>query len=163
MRAFWATALAILAALLVQTALGRLLPMQARVFDPFLLVVVYCGLTGGEVHGMLAGAAAGWVQDVHFGVRIEGLAGLSKVLVGFGVGVGSTRFHLGEPAARLLVLMVATIVDALLFGQLAQVFDVQAYELSPLGLIARAVVNGAVGMVVFETVDRQRRRWALHR
>jgi len=44
--------------------------------------------------------------------------------------------------------------------QLAQVFDVQAYELSPLGLIARAVVNGAVGMVVFGTMDRQRRRWA---
>ena len=160
--AFW-TAMAILAALLVQTALGRLLPMQARVFDPFLLVVVYCGLTGGEAHGMLAGAAAGWVQDVHFGVRIEGLAGLSKVLVGYGVGVGSTRFHLGEPAARLLVLMVATIVDAVLFGQLAQVFDVQAYELSPLGLVVRAVVNGAVGMVVFEAVDRQRRRWTARR
>jgi hypothetical protein len=56
--------------------------------------------------------------------------------------------------------MVATIMDAVLFGQLAQVFDVQAYELSPLGLVARAVVNGAVGMLVFETMDRQRRRWA---
>ena len=159
MRVFW-TALAILAALLLQTALGRVMPMQARIFDPFLLVVVYCGLTGGEVHGMLAGAAAGWVQDVHFGGRILGLSGLSKLLVGFGVGVGSTRFHLGEPAARLLVLMVATIVDAVLFGQLAQVFDVQAYELSPVGLTARALVNGAVGMVVFETMDRQMRRWA---
>ena len=159
MRVFW-TALALLAALLAQTALGRVMPMQARVFDPFLLVVVYCGLTGGEVHGMLAGAAAGWVQDVHFGGRILGLSGLSKLLVGFGVGVGSTRFHLGEPGARLLVLMVATIVDAVLFGQLAQVFDVQAYELSPVGLIVRALVNGAVGMVVFETMDRQMRRWA---
>jgi rod shape-determining protein MreD len=159
MRVFW-TAVAILAALLAQTALGRVMPVQARIFDPFLLVVVYCGLTGGEVHGMLAGAAAGWVQDVHFGGRILGLSGLSKLLVGFGVGIGSTRFHLGEPAARLLVLMVATIVDAVLFGQLAQVFDVQAYELSPLGLIGRAVVNGAVGMVVFETMDRQMRRWA---
>ncbi len=159
MRVFW-TALAILLALLVQTALGRLLPLQARLFDPFLLVVVYCGLTGGETHGMLAGAAAGWVQDAHFGGRVLGLSGLSKVLVGFGVGVGSTRFHLGEPAARLLVLMAATIVDALLFGQLAQVFDVQAYELSPLGLMVRAIANGAVGMVVFATVDRQRRRWA---
>jgi len=159
MRVFW-TALAILAALLVQTALGRFVPMQARVFDPFLLVVVYCGLTGGETHGMLAGAAAGWVQDVHFGGRILGLSGLTKVLVGFGIGVGSTRFHLGEPAARLLVLIAATVVDAVLFSQLAQVFDVQAYELSPVGLLVRAAVNGAVGMVVFETVDRQMRRWA---
>jgi rod shape-determining protein MreD len=159
MRVFW-TALAILTALLAQTALGRVMPMQARVFDPFLLVVVYCGLFGGETHGMLAGAAAGWVQDVHFGGRVLGLSGLSKLLVGFGVGVGSTRFHLGEPAARLLVLMVATIVDALLFGQLAQVFDVPVYGLSPLGMLVRAVVNAAVGMVVFETMDRQLRRWA---
>ena len=104
-------------------------------FDPFLLVVVYCGLTGGETHGMLAGAAAGWVQDVHFGGRVLGLSGLTKVLVGFGVGVGS---HALPPRRsrrpRLLVLMVADVVDALLFGQLAAVFDVQAYELSPLGL-----------------------------
>ena len=160
MKVFW-TGLAVLVALLVQTALGRLLPAQARLFDPFLLVVVYCGLTGGETHGMLAGAAAGWVQDAHFGGRILGLGGLSKVLVGFGVGVGSTRFHLGDPAARLLVIMVATLTDAVLFGQLAHVFDVQAYELSPLGLVVRALVNGAVGMVVFETVDHQLRRWAV--
>jgi rod shape-determining protein MreD len=158
MKAFW-TALAILAALLVQTALGRLFPLQARLLDPFLLVVVYCGLTGGETHGMLAGAAAGWVQDVHFGGRILGLSALSKLLVGFAVGVGSTRFHLAEPAARLLVIMVATLVDALLFGQLAKVFDVQSYELSPLALVVRSVVNGAAGMVVFETLDRQLRRW----
>jgi hypothetical protein len=55
--------------------------------------------------------------------------------------------------------MVATLVDAVLFGQLAQVFDVQSYELSPLGLIVRSMVNGAAGMVVFETLDRQLRRW----
>ena len=159
MKVFW-TAVAVLLALLVQSGLSLVLPPAARLFDPFLLLLVYCGLAFGETHAMLTGAAAGWVQDVHFGGRILGLSGLSKLLVGFGVGMGSTRFHLGEPAARLLVLMVATIVDALLFGQLAQVFDVQAYELSPVGLIVRALVNGAVGMVVFETMDRQMRRWA---
>ena len=66
---------------------------------------------------MLAGAAAGWVQDVQFGGRVVGLSGLTKVLVGFGVGVGATRFHLAEPAARVLVLFVATVVDAVLFGR----------------------------------------------
>jgi rod shape-determining protein MreD len=158
MRAFW-TALAILAALLLQTALSRLLPAQARVFDPFLLVVVYCGLTGGETHGMLAGAAAGWVQDVHFGGGILGLGALSKLLVGFAVGVGSTRFHLAEPAARLLVIILASLADAVLFAQLAKMFDVSSYALSPFGLVVRSVVNGGAGMVVFETLDRQLRRW----
>ena len=124
MKVFW-TALAILAALLLQTALSQLLPAQARVFDPFLLVVVYCGLTGGETHGMLAGAAAGWVQDVHFGGRVLGLAGLTKVLVGFGVGLSGTRFHLDGARAAVLVLVAGHRGRTpSLFGALAAVFDV---------------------------------------
>jgi rod shape-determining protein MreD len=154
MRAFW-TALAILAALLIQTALSKLLPAQARVFDPFLIVVVYCGLTGGETHGMLAGAAAGWVQDVHFGGRVLGLGGLTKVIVGFGVGLSSTRFHLSELQGRVLVLFAATVADALLFGAFAAVFDVEAYRLSPLGLALRAGVNALAGIALYEAVERQ--------
>ena len=63
-RALW-TALALAGAVLVETALAHLVSSPGRFLDPFLLVVVYCALSGGETHGMLAGAAAGWVQDVH--------------------------------------------------------------------------------------------------
>lgn len=152
---FW-TAAAILAALLLQTVLSLVLPGYARVFDPFLLVLVYCGLTGGATRAMLAGAAAGWVQDVHFGGPVLGLSGLTKVLVGFGVGAGSTRFHLVEPGARVLVLLVATAMDALIFNRLAAVFDVTAYALSPVALLVRAATNAVVGIVAFEAIDRRR-------
>lgn len=158
MRAFW-TALAILAALMAHTALSTLWPAQARIFDPFLIVVVYCGLTGGETHGMLAGAVAGWVQDVHFGGRVLGLGGLTKVLVGFGVGLSSTRFHLSELQGRVVVLLAATLADALLFTALASVFEVAAYQLSPLGLVLRAAVNSLAGIVLYEAVERQARRF----
>ena len=154
MTLFW-TAAALIAALLLQTVLSLVLPGYARVFDPFLLVLVYCGLTGGATRAMLAGAAAGWVQDVHFGGPVLGLSGLTKVLVGFGVGVGSTRFHLAEPGARVLVLVVATLMDALVFNRLAAVFDVSAYALSPVGLLVRAVTNAVVGILVFEAIDRR--------
>ena len=157
MTALW-TAVALLSALLVQTAVGLVFPAQGRAFDPFLLVLVYCGLTGGASHAMLAGAAAGWIQDVHFGGPVVGLSGLTKVLVGFGVGAASTRFHLAEPGPRVLVLVLATVADALVFNRLAAVFDVVAYALSPWGLLARAAVNAAVGILVFETVDRRLRR-----
>lgn len=151
---FW-TAAALLAALLLQTLLSLVLPGYARVFDPFLLVLVYCGLTGGATRAMLAGAAAGWVQDVHFGGPVLGLSGLTKVLVGFGVGAGSARFHLVEPGPRVLVLLVATAADALIFNRLAAVFDVTAYALSPLGLLVRAATNAVVGIVAFEAIDRR--------
>ena len=79
-------------------------------------MVVYCGLTGGETHGMLAGAAAGWVQDVHFGGPVVGLSGLTKVLVGFGGRRWRPRASCSAgPAPRVLVLFAAALADALLF------------------------------------------------
>jgi rod shape-determining protein MreD len=158
-RALW-TAVAVLAALLVQSALSQLTPLHARDFDPFLLVLVYCGLTGGETHGMLAGAAAGWVQDVHFGGTVVGLSGLTKLIVGFGVGVAGARFNLSSPASRLLVLFVATLVDAILFARLASVFDVKVYELPLRGLAARATLSALAGAVLYELVDRRRQKEA---
>ena len=156
MRVFW-TAVALVAALAVQTALSLIGPGWARILDPFLLVVVYCGLKGGETHGMLAGAAAGWMQDVHFGGRVLGLAGLTKVLVGFGVGLAGTRFQLTEPGARLLVVVMAVLLDALVLRQLAGAFDVTTGSLTVGGLAVRAGVNAAIGMPLFALLER--RRW----
>ena len=156
MRVFW-TAAALLGALLLQTALTQIAPGHARVLDPFLIVIVYCGLTGGEVHGMLAGAAGGWVQDIHFGGTVLGLAGLTKVLLGFGVGVASTRFHLVEAATRGLVVFLATAADAVIYLQLAAVFDVASYEVAPGRILLRAVVNAVVGVAAYELVERRGR------
>ena len=153
MKVFW-TALALLVAFLFQSALTHIVPRQARMVDLFVLVLVYCGLLGGETHAMLAGAAGGWMQDVQFGGGVVGLSGLTKVLVGFGVGLSGTRFHLTEPGARVLVLFAATLVDALVFERLASAFDVRIETLSLAGLLTRAVMNAALGGLVFFYVDR---------
>jgi len=152
-KVFW-TAVALLVALLFQSALTHIVPHQARMVDLFVLVLVYCGLVGGETHAMLAGAAGGWMQDVQFGGGVVGLSGLTKVLVGFGVGLSGTRFHLTEPGARVLVLFAATLVDALVFERLASAFDVRIETLSLAGLLTRAVMNAALGGLVFFYVDR---------
>jgi rod shape-determining protein MreD len=154
MKAFW-IGVALVAALLLQTALSRVFPGVVRYFDPFLLVLVYCGLTGGSTRGMLTGACAGWIQDVHFGGRVMGLSGLTKVLIGFLVGASSTRFHLAEPTSRALVLFLATLADALILRGLTQVFEVDAYGLSPLGLLGRGAVNALLGVVLFEALERR--------
>ena len=123
------------------------LPGQARVLDPFLLVMVYCGLTRGETHGMLAGAAAGWVQDVHFGGRVLGLSGLTKMIVGFAVGLAAHALPAGRSRGpQLLVLFAATRGRRLdLRSALAAVFDVAADELSA---VAASPCAGAVNAVV---------------
>jgi len=153
-RVFW-TGLAIGAAVLVETALAYLVPSPGRYLDPFLLVVVYCALAGGETYGMLAGVSAGWVQDALFGGRVLGLSGLSKLVVGFGVGLAAGRFLIAGAPARALVVLLATIVDALLVQWLASVFSVQTTALSPLALLLRATLNALVGGLLFALVDRR--------
>lgn len=156
MRVFW-TLVAIALATAVQTGLSLVWPGEARVFDPYLLVMVYCGLTRGESHGMLAGAAAGWAQDVVHAGRIAGISGLTKVIVGFVVGLAATRFLLVGVGSQILVVFAATVADALITHSLASVFSIPTDELSVLGLAIRGAVNAGVGVVLFAFVDRRLR------
>lgn len=158
-RVFW-TGLAIAGAVIVETALGYIVPAPGRYLDPFLLVAVYCALTGDETHGMLTGAAAGWVQDVLFGGRVLGLSALAKLIVGYAVGLGAARFLIASTAARSLVVLLATVGDALLTQWLVSVFSVQATVLSPVTLVSRATLNALAGGLLFTLVDRRQQRWA---
>ncbi len=154
-RVFW-TGLAIGGAVLVETALGYLVPAPGRYLDPFLLVAVYCALTSGETHGMLAGSAAGWVQDTLFGGRVVGLSAFAKLVVGFTVGLAAGRFLLASAAARALVVLLATLADAVLVRWLATVFSLEASGSSPLALASRATINALAGGLLFALVDRRR-------
>lgn len=155
-----ATVAGMLLALLLQSALTQLTPAQARLFDPFLIVLVYCGLVSGEIHGMLAGALGGWIQDVYFGGTVVGMGGLSKSLIGFAVGVASARLLVGGTAQRLLILFTATLGDTLLFERLAAFFELPLAELSFPGMIGRATVNAVVGTGIYELLERRVRREA---
>ncbi|HEY8234426.1 MAG TPA: rod shape-determining protein MreD [Vicinamibacteria bacterium] len=153
-RALW-TAVALAGAVLVETALSHLIVLPGRYLDPFLLVVVYCALHFGETHGMLAGAAAGWVQDVVFGGPVLGLSALSKLSVGFAVGLAAGRFLIATTAARALVVLLAAAADALLVQWLASVFSVEARGLPALALVTRATLSALVGGLLFALVDRR--------
>jgi rod shape-determining protein MreD len=154
------TAAALLGALLLQTVLSQLAPQHARAFDPFLLVVVYCGLAGGEVHGMLAGAAAGWIQDVQFGGPVAGLSALAKLVVGFGAGAAAGRFLLTGPGPRLALLLAASLVDVLLHHQLAALFELVRPPLQPYAVLLRAAANALLGTAAYELLDQRVRREA---
>lgn len=153
-RAFW-TGVAVFGAVLVETALGYLVPGPGRLFDPFLLVVVSCALIGGETHGMLSGVAAGWVQDVVFGGRVLGLSALSKLLVGFAVGLAGGRFLISSSAARALTLFVASLADGLIVPWLASIFSLELTALGMLTLLLRAAIHALVGAALLALVERR--------
>jgi rod shape-determining protein MreD len=153
-RTVW-TGIAIVGALLLETALGYVVSEPGRYLDPFLLVVVYCALKGGETHGTLAGVAAGWVQDIHFGGTVLGLSALAKLLVGFAVGSAGSHFLISSASARVLVLLLAAVGDALLVQWLASVFSIDAVPMSPVTLASRATLTAVAGGVLFAFVDRR--------
>jgi rod shape-determining protein MreD len=156
-RALW-TGLALLGAVLVETALGYLLPGPGRYIDPFLLVVVYCALVGGETFGMVSGAAAGWLQDALFGGRVLGISALAKLLIGFAVGVAGARFLISGSAARALAVLLATLAEGVLVPWLASVFTLELAPQSVLTLLARGVLNAVAGGALFALVDRRVQR-----
>lgn len=150
--------LALALALLVETLLGLLAPAYSLAFDPFLLVVVYVGLTRGEVAGMLTGAVAGWIQEVAFGGTVLGLLAMTRIFLGFGVGAAGSRLLLASPLARILVLAAATVADGWTFSWLASVFDVRTAPLRAATLATRAGVNALVGTAIFQALDRRLKR-----
>jgi rod shape-determining protein MreD len=156
-RVFW-TGTAVFAAVLVETALGYLVPGPGRLFDPFLLVVISCALIGGETHGMLAGVAAGWVQDILCGGRVLGLSALSKLLVGFVVGLAGGRFLISGMAARALTLFLASIADGLIVPWLASIFSLEVSSLGMLTLLLRAAIHALVGAALLAVVERRLER-----
>ncbi len=156
-RSFW-TAAAILGAVLVETGLGYLVPGPGVLFDPFLLVLVYCALVGGETHGMLAGLTAGWVQDVLFGGRVLGFSALSKLIVGYLVGLAGGRFLITGAAARALTLFVASLADGLLVPWLASIFAVELLPLGPTALLLRAALNALIGGTLMAFAERRLER-----
>ena len=157
-RAVW-TALAVLGAVLVETALGYLLPGPGRYVDPFLLVVVYCALFGGETYGMLVGC----LRRLGAGralrrARPRALSALAKLLLGFVVGLAGARFMISGTAARALTVFLATIAEGLLVPWLASVFTIEAVSPGPIVLLARATVNAVLAGALFALVERRLQR-----
>ncbi len=149
------TAAGLLVALMLQAGLGRLWPDAAGAFDPFLLVVLYAGLLRGETQAMLTGVAAGWMQDVLFGGPVAGFSALAKLLVGFGVGLAAANYQLASAAQHLALVVLATLLDVLLFEALASLLGAPVNEISLQRLALRAAVNAAVGVPLFQVLDRR--------
>ena len=150
-----AVALCLALALMIQAGLSLIGPTLAHAFDPFLVIMVFFALRYGDTTGMLVGAGAGWVQDFHFAGPVLGLSALSKLVVGFCVGLVGSRLLLTGGWERLLVILGAGFMDALLFERLVSFFDLPAEPISIGLLLGRAALTAILGASVFALVDRK--------
>ena len=144
--------LAIVAALALQTTLGRFITRATVAVDFVLVVVVYVALSSGPVTGLLAGTAAGLAQDA-LSSGVIGIGGLAKTLVGFLSGIIGTQFIVAQPFSRFVVFLAATVLHTIVFIGLYVVLDLRQFGTPYAAVAGQAVGNAVVGVVAFQLVE----------
>jgi rod shape-determining protein MreD len=114
-----------------------------------LIMVVLMALRRGPEFGCLAGFVTGLLQDAAAGGLI-GVQGLTKAVIGFGIGMAGERLRVSQPLVQVLGLVVLTFVEGLARFALLQIFrfpapfgDLMVYVVLP-----QALFNGFVGAAV---------------
>ena len=144
--------LAILAAFLVQTVLGRYFSFLNEYLDLFTVVVATFGLLRGRMVGLAAGTAAGLLQDAFSG-GLLGFNGISKTTIGFLAGVAGQHLIIRSRSARFFFFAGATLLDMAILatvGHLAELPRVVGEGLTPLYL---CLGNAIAGILVIGRFD----------
>jgi rod shape-determining protein MreD len=144
--------LAIALSLALQSTVDRLLPWVTASVVVVLVAVVFVALTSGPVGGMLAGSAAGLIQD-SLGTGIVGIGGLAKSVVGFFAGVFGQQFIVTAALPRLAMFIGATVVHAAIFMGLYEVLGLRTFESPWTAVGTQALTNAVVGMVAFAAIE----------
>ena len=147
-----AVILALAGALALQTTLAGLTIGGGTAVNLVLVAVVYVALAFGPVSGLLAGSAAGLVQDALAG-GILGIGGLSKTIVGFVVGVLGAQFIVSQPVPRMVMFVGATVVHELCFQSLYALVEARTFSLRWMPLLTQGLLNALVGVIAFTLVE----------
>ena len=144
--------LAVAVALALQTTAARFLVRGSVAVDLVLVVVVYVALTSGPVTGMLAGSAAGIVQDALSSGTV-GIGGLANAIVGFGAGVIGQQFIVTAAFPRFVMFIVATLVHSALFMGMYVLLGLKEFPSPWAAVLSQAIGNAVVGIVAFAIIE----------
>lgn len=149
-------AVAVLVALLLQTFLPLKLPL-ARLMDFPLLVVIYFALMRRDkVLGIALGTGLGLLQDALSHGYI-GIFGIAKAIVGYLAASASTRFELESLLARTVLTGAFVVVHNLCLAALQHAMLESPPPFQPIASASAVLVNVALGLVIFQILDRFRR------
>jgi rod shape-determining protein MreD len=143
---------AIALAIALQTTLARFLVGGSAAIDLVLVAVVYVALTTGPVGGMLAGSAAGLIQDA-LSSGVVGIGGLAKSIVGFLAGALGQQFIVTAALPRLVMFVAATALHAAVFIGLYEMLDLRAFPSPWKAVTTQALGNALVGIVAFTIIE----------
>lgn len=140
-------------ALLLQTFLPLKLPL-ARLADFPLLVTIYFSLVRrNKIFGIGLGTGLGLMQDALSQGSI-GIFGMAKALIGYLAASASIRFDLEPLVVRSVLTGVFVLVQSFfLLGLRRGLFETPP-PFQPLGVLSSVLVNVALGLIIFQVLDR---------
>lgn len=148
--------LAAMAALLLQTFLPLKLPI-ARLMDFPLLIVIYSSLMRRDrVFAIGMGSALGLLQDA-LSHGFIGIFGIAKAVVGYLAASAGIRFELESLVARTVLTGVFVLVHNLCVAGLQHAMLEAAPPFQPIATASAVLVNAALGLILFQVLDRFRR------
>ena len=147
-----AVLVAIALSLALQTTLSRFLIGGSAAVDLVLVAVIGVALTIGPVGGMLAGSAAGLIQDA-LSSGVVGIGGLAKTIVGFLAGAFGQQFIVTAALPRLVIFMAGTVLHGGVFMGLYYLLGLRAFPSPWKPLLAQALGNALVGIVGFGVIE----------
>jgi rod shape-determining protein MreD len=152
--------IALVTALLLQSALGLLWPSGHRYADLMMVPVVWFGIAGSQRTSMFAGCAAGLLQDSWFQLTVFGLNGFKKTAIGWCLGGLGSRFDLNRQGLRMACGAIASIADSLMDIGLRRLLDQKQPAPSLMEIFIKAVVVGLAVAALFSIIGFFRTRRA---
>ena len=137
--------LSLAVAVLVQTALVRIVAAGNAPVDLVLVVVVFAALSRGRVVGLWTGTVGGLLQDVLSG-GIIGVGGLAKSIIGLLVGIAGAQFIIRTIWHRLFILVAASVAHAFCFLGVYVLVGTAAPVATFTSVLIQAAVNAVVGI-----------------
>lgn len=142
----------IAAALVLQSTLARFLVRGSIGVDLALVAIVYLSLRAGPTVGIVSGTVAGLAQDA-LTTGVVGIGGLGKTIVGYLVGTFGRAFIVTQTVPRFVAFFAATVVEKAVVTAFHAVLD-PGPPVVPVGaIVAQALGNSLVGIVLFQLAD----------
>lgn len=158
-------ALAVVGALLAQTAFMRMAASAGAPVDLVLVVVVLAALARGPLAGLWAGAGAGLLEDMLSG-GVVGINGFARSSTGALVGTVGSRFVIGTVWQRFVVIVLASVFHAVCLLSVHALVGA-APAVTAAFVLRRAAADGMIGVAALvlasaasSAVKRSRRRRA---
>lgn len=145
----------LVAGILIHSAGLWVAPQFTLAIDFFLVLVVFNGLDGDTLAGMLGGLAAGLVSDALSGGPF-GLYGLVDTMVGYGTAYASQRLVIQRAAGVFLLFSLAAAAQQVLLMGVALLIMPEPEFSHYYWVLLKVATSGLCGVTLFAV----RRRWS---